>query len=164
MGSIAVALALCGTILFPALSRPSNCGGNSAALSACKSISVCFRLIAAERGDGAVSISELSRAERDYFKQVAGLSWLGQSRVLITPTRVGVGGATGRVVIAACDRAFDNVPRRMFGKAPLTHAVAYADGSNGLMPAEEFRRLDLSSFVDVRSIQGPKAESGRRED
>jgi hypothetical protein len=120
----------------------------------------CFRLIGSERGDRPVSIAELSRAEREYFKQVSGLSWLGQTRVLISPTRVGVGGATGSVVIAACERPFDNVPRRMFGKAPLTHAIGYADGSTGLISVDEFQRLDLSGFVDVRSIQGAKVETG----
>ena len=124
--SIVAALVLCGALFLPALTRPSNCGGNSAALSACKSVAVCFRLITAERGDGPVSIGGLKAAERDYFKQVAGLNWLGGARILVTPEIRG-GPSSGKEIIAICDRAFANVPRRMFGKAPLTHAVAYAD-------------------------------------
>ncbi len=158
IGSISAALTLVGALLFPALAPPSNCGGNSAALAACKTISHCFQLIGAERGDQAVSITELRRSEREYFKHVSGLSWLGQAKVLISPTRVGIGGATGSVVIAACDRPFNNVPRRMFGKAPLTHAIGYADGSTGLISVDEFQRLDLSGFVDVRTIQGAKLQ------
>ena len=158
--SIAAALVLCGAFFLPALTRPSNCGGNSAALSACKSVAVCIRLIAAERGDGPVSIGGLRAAEREHFKQVAGLNWLGGARILVTPEIRG-GQPSGKEIIAVCDRAFDNVPRRRLGKAPLTHAVAYADGSTALMSIDEFQRVDLSRFVDVRAIQNSKvAPSG----
>lgn len=94
----------------------------------------------------------MSPQEREYFDQVAGLRWLKESRVLVPPAKLGTDGATGRVIIAVCDTAFSNVPRRRFGVAPLTHAVGYDDGSVGLISAEEFRRLELRGFVDVRSL------------
>jgi hypothetical protein len=107
-----------------------------------------------------VSIGGLKAAERDYFKQVAGLNWLGGARILVTP-KIRSGESSGKEIIAVCDGAFDNVPRRMFGKAPLTHAVAHADGSTALMSVDEFQRVDLSRFADVRTIQNTKvAPSG----
>lgn len=154
IGGVAVALVICGAILLPALARPSNCGGNSAALAACQTVSLCFQLIADERGDAAVSIHELNENERGYFKHVSGLNWIGPGRVLVTTERVGTDGATGKAVIAVCDKPFDNVPRRLFGKAPLAHAVAYADGHTSLISTDEFQRLDLSGFVDARTIGG----------
>lgn len=77
---------------------------------------------------------------------------------LASPTKIGVGGATGRVVIAVCDRPFDNVPRKMFGKGPLRHAIGYADGSTALVSVDEFQGFDLSGFVDVRTIRSAKVE------
>ncbi|MCX7010309.1 MAG: hypothetical protein NTY53_24240 [Kiritimatiellaeota bacterium] len=163
IGSIAVTVTLLGGIILPELVPPSNCGGNSAALSACESISMRFLIIAVERSEGAVSIAELTPAERECFLLDAGLNWLGQSTILLTADKVGVGGATGKAVVAVCNKAFDNVPRRMFGKAPFAYAVAYADGTSGLLSVEEFRRLDLSGFVDVRTIQRTHVDPVRHE-
>ena len=53
----------------------------------------------------------------------------------------------------ACDTAFDNIPRRVFGKAKPTYAVARADESTALLTSEEFMRLDLSGFVDLRNLR-----------
>ena len=55
--------------------------------------------------------------------------------------------------MAVCDTPFDNVPQRLFGKAAPTHAVVYSDGSTALMRTEDFGRLDLKGFVDVRILQ-----------
>jgi hypothetical protein len=158
VGSFVVAVVLCAAVWVPALARSSNCGGNSAALAACKSVYVCFRLVAYSHGDRAVTVTELNAADRGYFNQVTGLSWIPASKILVTRAKVAVGEASGRQVIAVCDTAFDNVPRRLFGRAPRTHAVAYADGSTGLLSVADFLRLDLRGFVDVRTIQNGKVE------
>ncbi len=156
---VGVALLVLGAaLLMPALARASNCGGNSAALAACSSISMCFRLISSERGGKPVSISDLSSREQQYFRQVTGLSWLGSAHVLVTGTAIRGDPSGGQEIIAVCDRPFDNVPRRMFRKAPLTHAVGYADGSTGLISVEDFRRLDLRGFLDVRKIQSGQVD------
>src|ERR1039458_2876617 len=92
VASIAIGLALCGSVLLPILTGSSNCGGNSAALAACSSISTSFQVISADRGDKTVAISDLSASERENFGQVPGLSWLGKSRVLVTPAKICRGG------------------------------------------------------------------------
>jgi hypothetical protein len=142
----------------PFLARASNCGGNSAALNACHSIVVCMQLISAERSDGPVSVTSLTTSEREYFKQIAGLNWLPHSRVLVTTSTVGIASEHASNIVAVCDQPFDNVPRHFFGKAPLTHAVAYENGRTGLIPPEQFQRLDLSRFTDVRTIPEKKVE------
>jgi hypothetical protein len=153
------ALALvCALALPPLLARPTNCGGNSAALAACRDIVLSFRAIALDMGDKPVSISNLSDEDRKVFRSVAGISWLHQSRVLVVRGTVTLGQEAPREIIAVCDTPFDNVPRRMFGRAPLTHAVGYSDGSAGLISVQEFHRLDLSRFIDVRTIVNPKVE------
>jgi hypothetical protein len=155
--------------LLPAFAPASNCGGNSAALDLCKEAYFCFQLAADTREDGQVSIADLSLADRENFKEgaVAGQRWIGESKILVTRRKVVIGEGAPKTIVAVCDTPFDNVPRRTFGKAPPTHAVAYADGTTGLLPIGEFRRLDLSGFVDVRTIAGETVEpedpaSGRR--
>ena len=147
---ISVAALACGAVLLPSLASRSNCGGNSAALAACKSVAVSLNLVASERGNKAVSITNLAGVERDYFKQIAGLSWLHEAKVMVSPAMVTI---EGRQIVAVCDKPFDNVPRRFFGKAPLTHAVAYADGTTKLISSKEFSMLNLAGFVDVKTIQ-----------
>jgi hypothetical protein len=71
---------------------------------------------------------------------------LGDARILVAPEVV-VGVPPGKTVVAVCDTPFDNVPRRWIEKASPTHAVAYADGSAGLLTLDEFRRLDLRACL-----------------
>ncbi len=149
---VSIALILCGAALLPLAARSTNCGGNSAALAACKSVATCFQLAASERSGKPVSVADLSETERDYFRQIAGLSWLGEAKVLVAATPVSP-DTQKQQIVAVCDKPFDNVPRRFFGKAPLTHAVAHADGSTVLISVEDFQKLDVSKFIDVKSIQ-----------
>ena len=150
--STVLVLSVCGVALLPLLARSTNCGGNSAALAACKSVAVCFELVVSERAGKPVSIADLSETERDYFQQIAGLNWLGEAKDLVTAAPVSSNNQNQQVV-AVCDKAFDNVPRRVFAKAPLTHAVAYADGSTALISVADFQKLDVGMFVDVKSVQ-----------
>jgi len=145
-----VGVVACGVALPSLLDGSSNCGGNSAALAACKSVAICLSLTASERENKSVSVTNLTGIEREPFTQVAGLSWLHGAKVLVTAATV---TNERRQLVAACDKPFDNVPRRLFGKAPLTHAVAYSDGTTGLISTEEFQKLDLTNFVDVKTIQ-----------
>jgi hypothetical protein len=154
---IALALVLCAVLLLPSLTPPSNCGGNSAALAACSHIGLCFSNISEKRGNQPVSIVELSAAERASFEFVlSDLSWIPNSKVFVTRSAIQVDSSNGKRIICVCHTPFDNVPQRWIGKAPLTHAVGYGDGSAGLLSVEEFQRLDLSDFVDVSSIQKGK--------
>jgi hypothetical protein len=117
-----------------------------------------LRTIAEEQGGKPVSITKLSGEERDYFRSVAGINWLPNSRVLVVAGLVTFGQERPREIVAVCDTAFDNVPRRLFGRAPLTHAVGYSDGTAGLISVQEFRRLDLGRFIDVRTIMSARVE------
>jgi hypothetical protein len=158
-------------ILLPALGRSSNCGGNSAALAKCRSVAVCLFVVSMDRGYKSVSITELSATERENFDQLGSSIWIGDAKILVTRATVRfdskifdaqatflVDKPNGRVIVSVCDTPFDNVPRRMFGRAPFAHAVAYADGSSGLISVEDFRRLDLSGFVDVRTLWENRVE------
>jgi len=140
------------------VARSTNCGGNSAAFTACRDIVLSFRTFSFYRGDKPVSITNLRGPEREYFRSVAGISWLPDSKVLVAPGLVTLGQERPREILAVCDTPFDNVPHRVFGRAALTHAVGYSNGSAGLISVQKFRRLDLSRFIDVRRIASMRVE------
>ncbi|HMJ89896.1 MAG TPA: hypothetical protein VK530_08770 [Candidatus Acidoferrum sp.] len=148
---LGAAVVACGAAMLPLLARPTNCGGNSAALGACKNIALNLVLAATEREGTAVSVTNLTSEEREYFRHISGISWLGTATVFATREPVNA-DKQPRQLIAVCNKAYDNVPQRRFGNAPFTHAVAYGDGSSGLISVEEFRELDLSRFIDAKTL------------
>jgi hypothetical protein len=147
---VAAAVAL----LIPTFALPSNCGGNSSALNVCRGIGMGFQGVALDRNESPFSVCELTDAERSNFTGLGKPSWLGDAKFLVTTNRVKVEPRAHRQIIAVCDTPYDNVPRRHFGRAPFAHAVAYSDGSAGLIPVAEFRNLDLSRFIDATNIGG----------
>jgi hypothetical protein len=151
VGLVVASVACLGGLL-PIVARSSNCGGNSAALAACKSVAAAFHLTVSGRNGKPVSAAGLTDVERDYFNPISGLNWLAGAKVLVTPVPVR-NDDQQQQVLAVCDKPFSNLPRRIFGKAPPTHAIAYTDGSTSLISVEEFRRLDLREFIDVKSLQ-----------
>jgi hypothetical protein len=147
-----------GTFL-PMTSRRTNCGGNSAAMAACSDVGAALAWITSERGTNTLHLATLSEAERKEFKSIAGLSWLGNATVLINP-RVDF-DSTNDVVLAICNRAYRNVPQKLIGQAPPTHAALIHNRGVVLLPVEEFNRLNLDGFVNVRELS-PKPEHGLR--
>jgi hypothetical protein len=117
-----------------------------------------FQVVATERAERPFSIVDLSRTERESFRNPIGLSWLPGARLLVTPEPVSITLNGPKKVIAVCDEPFDNVPRRLFGKSPLSHAVAFSDGTTGLLSVADFKRSDFSRFVDVTTIPQPDGE------
>ena len=88
---LAAIILLCGialvgmAVFLPLLTGPTNCGGNSAALSACRSVQLSFRIISRERGAKPVSVADLSGQEREYFRAIPGMSWLPHYKLLVAP-------------------------------------------------------------------------------
>ena len=135
----------------------TNCGGNSEALASCGTVPKIFFLVSAEHDNQPVSIADMSAAEREEFARLA-LPDGWDARILVTSGKVSATRPSPTAIVAICDRPFNNVPRLIIGRAPLKHAVAYETGGTGLLSVEEFGRLDLSGFVDVRAIPDAKVE------
>ncbi len=137
-------------ILLPAM-KSSNCGGNSAAMAAVRSAGAAVSLVLSERDQDRLDLASLESSERKYFDQIAGLSWLGDGTVLVNP-RVDF-TSTNEFLMAVCDRAYRNVPQKLIGKSPPTHAALFSDRGAILISVEEFDHLDLSGFIDVRTLE-----------
>jgi hypothetical protein len=138
-------------LLWPVM-KSSNCGGNSAALAACNGYVSILRSWGAENNGQRFYYSLADSKMRDELKDLPGASWIRSGRLLIKVEDVCVDPMAKKRVIMVCDRAYDNVPERFFGTAPMAHAVAYSTGETGLISPEEFARLDLSGFIDLRRL------------
>jgi hypothetical protein len=153
IGGCFTALIVVTGVLLPMLAKPSNCGGNSAALTACRNICLATRIISSDRGTNLVSLSGLSAEEVLEFQNVAGLSWLHGARLLVRTNGFVLGAGEDKQVIVVCDTAYSNVPQYRFHRAPPTHAVGYSDGNVGLISMAQFHSLNLKSFQDVRDLE-----------
>jgi hypothetical protein len=152
-------LVLVAAVLLPLVQRSTNCGGNTAALNACRSVVGAFDMVALDRGDNKpFSIADLNEREREKFSHPVGINWLAGRILLVTTDPVVITEARPKRIIAVCEEPYDNVPRRWLGKSPMAHAVAYSDGTVGLISVPDFHRLDLSRFVDVATIPQARAE------
>jgi hypothetical protein len=150
-----MALALCAGALWPALARPSNCGGNSAALAACQGYVTVLRLWAVDREDQKFRFDQADDEARQYLAQLPGASWISSARLLAMDDVLVDQLSSEKKIIMVCDRAYDNVPQRI-GRSPMAHAVAYSTGETGLISPEEFARLDLTGFTDLHVLTTKK--------
>jgi len=154
-----IPLLISGLVL-PLFAHPriSNCGGNGARLSACTSVAAAFKMVALDRGGKSVSVTNLDEREQDHFRLFTDVSWLHGLSIRVRPWPVQIGAGSSKEIIAVCDTPFDNIPRRLIGRSPMRHAVAYSDGSVGLISVQEFQRSDFSRFIDLRNVQNLTVE------
>jgi hypothetical protein len=148
----AIVLVAAGMVL-PAMKR-SNCGGNSAALAACKGYVTVLQLWAVDHDGQRFQIGQADKQTRSELESLPGAAWIRSARLMARVNDVRVDVAAERRIIMVCDHAYDNVPHRILGKSPMAHAVAYSTGETGLISPEEYARLDLSGFVDLQTLAG----------
>ena len=143
--------ALCAAMFLPALARPSNCGGNSAALDSCRMIVISMKL--AVTNETTFDLSLLEPSDREYVFRVANNHWTPTARYWLRTNNFD--GTTQKQIIAVCDVVYDNVPQptvwNFYHKNPR-HAVGYADGTGGLISAAEFSQRKLAEFMDLTSL------------
>ena len=150
LGSTAIVVVATGMML-PAMKR-SNCGGNSAALSACKAYITILQLWAADHHGESFHFDQADTQTRQQLGRLPGASWIRSGRLMARLDEVRVEAAADKRIIMVCDHPYDNVPQRIFGTSPMAHAVAYSNGETGLISPQQFARLSLSGFVDLQSL------------
>jgi hypothetical protein len=134
------------------LIRPSNCGGNSAALAVCKSYCLILSLTVSENSDAPVSVANLPAQYHDELARLARYHWVASARFLVSTALVTRETLSRPQVIIVCDTAYRNVPRRRFFKASPAHAVGYSDGTTALISPAEFNKLIKGSFVPLDTL------------
>lgn len=117
-------LAVGVTVSFTCFGLPSNCGGNSAALTDVKSIACIALLAASDAPDHSFLFAAPTPSERDQLTRLSHNHWIRNACILVTTSPVLERGTAPRRLVAVCDTAFRNVPQRRFGLAPPTHAAA----------------------------------------
>src|SRR5207247_8604309 len=166
LGSTAIVVVAAGMML-PAMKR-SNCGGNSAALSACKAYITISHCRAADHHGESFHFDQADTQTRQQLGRLPGASWIRSGRLMARLDEVRVEAAADKRIIMVCDHPYDNVPQRIFGTSPMAHAVSYSNGETGLISPQQFARLSLSGFVDLQSLAvggkvGPGGSANGRE-
>ncbi|MEK7781133.1 MAG: hypothetical protein AAB370_06500 [Verrucomicrobiota bacterium] len=135
------------------LARPSNCGGNSAALANCNQILVCVRL-SCETKTFLLNTSPMSAEERDHFLELGVNHWTGEAQYWVRTNRWDLTSRTQMVVF--CEKAFANVPQPTFFnfyKRNPAYAVGFADGTAQLISPADFAQLDKSDFAPLSALR-----------
>lgn len=125
----------------------TNCGGNSAAESNCRSIAL-TALVEGSDSNNVFDIehasketqTDIARAERDF--------WTSGAKYLVRIGPIHTGHDTHEIVVV-CDTAYGNVPQPSIWnlhRRTLRHAVGYSDGSIGWLTPAEFSDLNRSNF------------------
>jgi hypothetical protein len=138
-------------MVLPAMKR-SNCGGNSAALAACKGYVTVLQLWAADHHGLRFRYGEADSETKQHLRSLPGAAWIRSARLLARLEDVRVDATADRRIIMVCDRPYDNVRRRIFGRSAMAHAVAYSTGETGLISPQEFAGLDVTGFVDLQAL------------
>ena len=128
----------------------TNCGGNTAALFVCGE----FAGMARMNSEGTFDFSKLRDDERKHLASLVHYHWLSGASLWVR--RGGFKADNDqRQIIAVLDKAYGNVPQPTLWngyKRTPAHAVAYSDGSPGLISPAQFQSLDLSDFVDANEL------------
>ena len=132
----------------------TNCGGNSAALSYCHTYATVLRMWIEGHPNQTFDLADVDPQVRQELTSITGEPWV-RGTLLARATNIRAEPAGPREVVVVCARAYDNVPQRVFLKAPMTHAVGYSTGEAGLINRAEFAKLDLSDFIDLRTGNAP---------
>jgi hypothetical protein len=131
----------------------SNCGGNSAALAAVQDYAMFARMAAEDSADHSFHITSATPEQLTHLTNYTLRGWLPNVRFLVSTQPVPEPQTKeGHRVIIVCDTPFNNVPRRLIGSAPFTHAAGFSDGSTGLISQGEFAKLDRTSFKFLDEI------------
>lgn len=144
-------------VVAPGLSH-SNCGGNSAALVQVSQVATLAKLSISEEPDHAFRFASVNAEQEEHLSILSRSHWLEGARFLVTTAPLTERDIQLRRMIVVCDTPYCNVPQRLIGSAPPTHAAGFADGSAELISTEEFAALDLSTFVALDELHPSKTE------
>ena len=137
-----------GGMLFPRVTA-TNCGGNSAALTAVHSYVSMTIVAAMDNPDRAFNPMAMTPDQRSQISNLPGASSNRHTHLLISKIPFVPRSSEPRRVVIVCDTPYTNVPQR---PSPPTHAAGFSDGTTGLISPKEFAALDHSTFVAIDEL------------
>jgi hypothetical protein len=151
-------LIVVASLTLPLLAQPSNCGGNSYALNACRQITFyASRLTPTTNWPS--NLNDLDSIDRAYFFGLNQSHWTPDADYWIRTNAFAA--ATQRQIVVFCDQLYDNVPQptiwNLFRHNPA-HAVGYSDETGGLISRAEFEQLDRHNFASLRTVEQSYSE------
>jgi hypothetical protein len=143
----------CFTLLLPLLARPSNSGGNSAALNNCLQILAYSRLF---NGTNLFlpDVQQMDQDDRNRFLQLGESHWTTDALYWVRTNGLDPNNPTQIVVF--CDQVFDNVPQPTIGnfyKRTPAHAIGCANGTTALISPTAFAQLPKGDFAPIAALK-----------
>jgi hypothetical protein len=143
----------CFALLLPLLARPSNCGGNSAALNNCNQILVYSRLF---NGTNLFlpDVQQMDPDDRKGFLQLGESQWTANALYWVRTNSLDPKNPTQIVVF--CDQVFDNVPQPTIGnfyKRTPAYAIGFANGTTALISPAAFAQLPKGEFAPIATLK-----------
>jgi hypothetical protein len=148
------AVAIIAALALPLVTTKTNCGGNSYALSVCKTFAVAAD-ITAQDNHSQFEVGKIGKDELQSFLTLAGNHWGMNGADFLVKTNFVLGSSSNREVIIVSKRKFGNVPQptiRNFYHQNPAHAVGYSDGKVSLISPTEFAGLDLNQFIHLSQL------------
>ena len=136
--------------------RTSNCGGNSAAASNCRSIALTVLLESSDSDD----VFDFDHASKDCRNDLARSSsdmWTAGAKYLLRNGPIHTGRGTHEIVVV-CDTPYGNVPQPSIWnlhRRTIRHAAGYSDGSIGWLTPAEFAALNRSNYCELKHTGPP---------
>lgn len=146
----AAVIALIG---FPLLARPSNCGGNTAALYNCKQILTYARMFG-DTNTFPPDANQMPPEERDEFFKLGKNHWTGVAQYWVRTN--GWDSRNHTQIVVFCEKAFGNVPQPTLGNLYTrnpAHAVGFANGTAGLISPGAFAQIDKNDFASLSDLE-----------
>jgi hypothetical protein len=138
-------------VILPILTAQTNCGGNSAALSACYHFALAAEIVSEETD----SQFDVSKIDKQVLSELARENWGMTGSDFIVKTNFAFENKTNHEIVILCRKQFENVPQQtiwnFYHKNPA-YAAGYSDGTVGLISPTEFTNLNLNGFVSVASL------------
>lgn len=158
--TIVLALGLVAFITIPALTKMTNCGGNSAALSYTRKIAFAAIAMGYEKLQESESITAATLLKDEEFQSAITFGWGIRSYWLKEVIEL---NASEPIVI--CGELFSNVPRpalkNLFSRNP-GYAAAYPSGEARILQVSEFNRIDFSAYRFISQMNFEQKEHRRR--
>ncbi len=133
-----------------ALCVPSNCGGNSFALSMCRQVGMSAKMYLLEYSDA--TMNDLLYGDPHMFSLSQFQRWGAEDFWVYSPNRQ-IKSCEGPIII--CRDKFNNVPQptlwNLYGENPA-HAASNINGDAFLLSVDEYEKIDKEEYVLVSHL------------